>query len=235
MTPMVPLQRMSATDKLHDCIKYEATTGINREQALRLHQIVYDDMPDGHNCMGWDRLRRLIHEAGYSTIVFPLANGNSYNRNTKNFSMYWGMVDRGSATYGVQQGILCDEDRKQQTFNLYCYGTLRPVQDYVRDWMQMNLESVGYVVNTGSIQDLLAKQTKWSDKSGHGSSAVENWHFWNEDFQNEWPEGTDRVLRPEQKLPIKRLKFRYVALQPETERYRVAWEIDNEKNNGEDS
>jgi len=224
---MTPLAEMSYADQVTELIKDQATTGINREQALKLKQVVHDDMPNGHDCMGWDRLKRLIHEAGYSTILFPLANGNSFNSNTKNFTMHWGMCDRGSSTFGAMQGILCDDERKQQTFKIYCYGTLRPVQDYVRDWMQMNMEEIGYVVNSSPIENLLAKQTKRSSKMGWGSSAVENWLLWCEDFDREWPEGTNKVLLPECNLPIKRLKFSYVCLQPETQMYKDAYEKDH--------
>jgi hypothetical protein len=73
---------------------------------------------------------------------------------------------------------------------------------------------------------MLAKRTKWSSKEGRGSAAAENYEFWLDDFNREWPEGTDRVLLPEESLPIKRLKFTYVCLQPETQRFEAAWDKD---------
>lgn len=222
MTPIVPLPEKTHADKVTDLINYQATTGINREQAKRLHEIVYADSC-GHSSISWSSLKRKIHEAGYSTIVFPMAAGNAYTRNTKTFAMYWAMCDRGSATFAASQGILCDDERKQQTFNIYCYGKLIPQEFYVRDWYEMSMEDVDYIANANPIKSLLAKQTKFSSKSGHGSSAAENWELWNDDFNREWAEGTDKVLLPECKLPFKRLKFRYVCLQPETQMYRDAY------------
>ena len=226
MTPLVPLAEKSHADRVTDLINYQATTGINREQALRLHQIVYADH-DGHSTMGWDSLQRQIHEAGYSTIIFPMAEGGSYTRNTKTFAMHWAMCDRGGRTFGAVQGILCDDERKQQTFNIYCYGKLTPVEDYVRDWVDMDMDKVGYCANATPIKHLLATQTQFSSKGGRGSLAVENWRLWNDDFQSAWPEGTDKVLLPEEKLPIKRLKFKYVCLQPETQMYKDAYTKDH--------
>lgn len=226
MTPLVPLAKKSHADRVTDLINYQATTGINREQAKRLHQIVYADS-DGHSCMSWDSLRKKIHDAGYSTIVFPLASGSSYTRNTKTFAMHWAMCDRGGKNFGAMQGILCDDDRKQQTFNIYCYGKLTPQEFYVRDWVEMSMEDVGYIANANPIKELLAKQTEFSSKSGWGSSATENYALWNDDFQRDWPEGTDKVLLPECKLPIKRMKFKYVCLQPETQMYKDAYKKDH--------
>lgn len=226
MTPLVPLVKMSHADRVTDLINYQATTGINREQALRLHEIVYADS-SGHACMGWQSLKRRIHEAGYSTIVFPLADGRSYNAKTRNFSMYWAMCDRGGKNFGAMQGILCDDNRTQQTFNIYCYGILTPQERYVLDWYEMGMEDVGYVADATPIKLLLAKQTNFSSKEGRGFSAAENWSLWNDDFQREWPDGTDKVLLPEKQLPIKRLKFRYVCLQPETQMYKDAYEKDH--------
>ena len=215
----------------------EATTGINREQALKLQEIVEWDS-DGHECAGWDQLQQKIHDAGFSTIVFPLADGKSYNRNTKNFTMHWAMVDRGSSNYGPCQGKLMSDrgaltgtdEKPEQILPIYCYGSLKPVQFYVRDWMSMNLEDVGYVASADPIQVLLATQTKRSDKGGWGSRAAENYSFWADDFNNEWPEGTDRVIKPSLSLPIARLKFYHVFLQPETRRFKEAWDKDESTN-----
>ena len=214
------------SDKAVELIKQEATTGIIRHQALKLKDICYEDS-DGHDCMGWERLEELIHQAGFSTIIFPMAEGKSYNRNTRNFKMYWAMVDRGSSNWSLCQSKLTDDDNTEQIVPIYCYGTLMPVQDFVGGWMQMNLKRVGYVAYASPIQAMLAKRTKWSSREGRGSSAAENWVFWCEDFDREWPEGTDRVLLPECKLPIKRLKFTYVCLQPETTRIEDAWAKDH--------
>ena len=212
-------------ERVTDLINYQSTKGINREQALKLREIVHADS-DGHSSMGWDSLQRKIHKAGYSTIVFPMAAGNAYTRNTKTFAMHWAMCDRGSFNFGEMQGILCDDERKQQFFNIYCYGQLTPMEDYVRDWWEMDLQNVGYIANANPIKYLLAKQTEFSSKSGRGSSATENWCFWHEDFEREWAECTDKVLCPTEKLPIKRLKFRYVCLQPETQMYNDAYDKD---------
>lgn len=226
MTPIVPLLEKTHAHKVTDLINYQATTGINREQAQRLHQIVCADS-DGHNCMSWNGLKRRIHDAGYSTIVFPLAEGRSYTAKTKTFRMYWAMCDRGGKNFGACQGILCDDERKQQTFKVYCYGQLTPQDDYIRDWFGMDMEDVCYVAYANPIKELLAKQTQFSSKGGRGFSATENWQFWDDDFQREWPEGTDKVLLPECKLPIKRLKFRQVCLQPETQMYKDAYTKDH--------
>ena len=227
MTPLVPLATKSHVDKVTDLIKYQATTGINREQAKRLHEIVYADS-DGHSCTSWSSIRRKIHAAGYSTIVFPLAAGNAYTRNTRTFAMHWAMCDRGGATFAASQGILCDDDRKQQTFNIYCYGQLTPQEFYVRDWFEMSMEDVDYIANANPIKELLAKQTKFSSKGGHGSSAAENWELWNDDFNREWAEGDmEKIILPHTPLPVKRLKFKYVCLQPETQMYRDAYDKDH--------
>ena len=220
------LKKDRHNDALLEVIKGERTDGINRAQALKLKHIVSQDS-SGHDCMGWDCLERLIHEAGYSTIVFPLAEGKSYNRNTRNFRMYWAMVDRGSSTRGVCQTVLADTECKQHGHPIYCYGLLRPVQDYVGLWGTMALEDCGYVADAGPIKNLLAKQTEWSHKEGRGSSAAENHCLWKEDFAREWPEGTDKVLKPGDELPIKRLKFLWTFLQPETKRFREAWKKDD--------
>lgn len=224
---MTPLAEKSHADKVTDLINHQATTGINREQAKRLHQIVYADS-SGHSCMGWDSLQRRIHEAGYSTILFPLAEGRSFTRNSKTFAMYWAMCDRGGHNFGACQGILCDEERTQQTFNVYCYGKLTPMEYYVRDWFEIDLEKVGYVANANPIKELLAKQTKFSSKGGWGSSAAENWELWNDDFNREWAEGEmEKIILPHTPLPVKRMKFRYVCLQPETQMYKEAYEKDH--------
>tara|TARA_Y100000401_G_scaffold112873_1_gene112833 strand:- start:1068 stop:1763 length:696 start_codon:yes stop_codon:yes gene_type:complete len=227
MTPLVPLSIKSHADKVTDLIKYQSTTGINLAQAERLRQIVHSDSC-GHSCMSWKSLKRQIHDAGYSTIVFPMAEGRSFTRNTKTFAMYWAMCDRGSANFAAKQAILCDEDYKQQSFPIYCYGKLTPQEYYVRDWVEMDMEDVGYVANAKPIKQLLATQTKFSKKSGWGSSAAENWQLWNDDFQREWAKGDmDKILLPNEPLPIKRLKFRYVCLQPETQMYKDAYDKDH--------
>ena len=157
-----------------------------------------------------------------------MAAGNAYTRNTKTFAMHWAMCDRGSATFAASQGILCDDDRKQQTFNIYCYGQLTPQEFYVRDWFEMSMEDVDYIANADPIKRLLAKQTKFSSKSGHGSSAAENWELWNDDFNREWAEGDmEKIILPHTPLPVKRLKFKYVCLQPETQMYKDAYDKDH--------
>ena len=221
-------------EMLSQRIANEKTSGIDREKALRLQEIVYW-ASDGHTSTGWKQLQKKIHNAGFSTIVFPLADGRSYTRNTKNFKMYWAMVDRGSSNYlGMTQSKLisdypADEPAKQ-IMPIYCYDSLTPVQFYVRDWMSMNLEDAGYVVSAHSIQTLLAKQTKHSNAEGWGLSAAEDYSYWLDDFNNEWPEGTDRVIKPTLSLPIKRLKFNLVCLQPETELWHQAWDKDETTN-----
>ena len=217
-------------EMLSQRITNEKTSGIDREKALKLKEIVYW-ASDGHTSTGWNKLQRKIHSAGFSTIVFPMADGRSYTRNTKNFKMYWAMVDRGSANYlsMTQSKLISDhpaDEPAKQIMPIYCYDSLTPVQFYVRDWVSMNLEDAGYVTDASSIKSLLAKQTKHSRSEGWGQSAAENYSFWVDDFNNEWPEGTDRVIKPSLSLPIKRLKFNLVCLQPETELWHQAWDKD---------
>ena len=226
---------MTTTTRTHvevlkERIAYEATTGIDREKALRLQEIVYW-ASDGHTSTGWNKLQRKIHDAGFSTIVFPMADGRSYTRNTKNFKMYWGMVDRGSANYlsMTQSKLISDypaDEPAKQIMPIYCYDYLTPVQFYVRDWVSMNLEDAVHIADASSIKSLLAKQTKHSRSEGMGQSAAENYSYWLDDFNNAWPEGTDRVIKPSLSLPIKRLKFNLVNLQPETELWHQAWDKD---------
>lgn len=223
--------RRSRIDKAMADLANERTEWIDRAAALRLKEIVRSDS-DGHHSTGWDYLRRQIHDAGFSTIIFPLADGKSYNSSTRNFSLYWGMVNRGGAigvAYGPRQAQLTDDDHTQQAFPVYCYGKLTPVQFYVRDWMQMNLEEAGYVASASPIKDLLATQTEFSTASGHGSYAIENYHHWLDAFEREWPETpeVERVITPTMALPIKRLKFTYVCLQPENQRFKEALEFDH--------
>ena len=220
----------SHVEILSQRIANEKTSGIDREKALKLKEIVYW-ASDGHTSTGWNKLQRKIHSAGFSTIVFPMADGRSYTRNTKNFKMYWAMVDRGSANYlsMTQSKLISDhpaDEPAKQIMPIYCYDSLTPVQFYVRDWVSMNLEDAGYVTDASSIKSLLAKQTKHSRSEGWGQSAAENYSFWVDDFNNEWPEGTDRVIKPSLSLPIKRLKFNLVCLQPETELWHQAWDKD---------
>ena len=220
----------SHVEILSQRIANEKTSGIDLEKALKLKEIVYW-ASDGHTSTGWNKLQRKIHSAGFSTIVFPMADGRSYTRNTKNFKMYWAMVDRGSANYlsMTQSKLISDhpaDEPAKQIMPIYCYDSLTPVQFYVRDWVSMNLEDAGYVTDASSIKSLLAKQTKHSRSEGWGQSAAENYSFWVDDFNNEWPEGTDRVIKPSLSLPIKRLKFNLVCLQPETELWHQAWDKD---------
>lgn len=189
------------------------SSGIDRDAALRLRSVV-DRFADGHSAWDYEAVTRAIHDAGFSTVLFPLYDDHKRPNGQSPMRYYWAMIDPAADEEFALASASCGHGGVWSANPVYCMESLRPLADVAGELVTMDLRKPGYITGVRGLRTLLAQQTRRSDASGRGTAAAENHRFWRQDFDKRWPEGSQLVLRPEVEIAPYRMRFTRVPVSP---------------------
>ena len=178
---------------------------IGRTKAQTLRQVLRS-WSFSHSLTAYNDLVPAIHQAGLTTCLVPYTSSTR----SKKLELYLAICP-----FEDFEG---NSEFKFEASPTHYYTMLRvlPMTVHMQDLFTINLKEPWYSVNWSydSLRFLLSKPQEYSSAEGRGNSHAENLQFFDKQFDEDWPEGTDKIIEPSHKFDERRCRWAPVAFNP---------------------
>ena len=181
------------------------TRFIDYTRAQTLRQILRS-WSFSHSLTPYHELVPAIQQAGLTTCLIPY----TYSPRAKKLELYLAICP-----FEDFEG---NSESKFEASPTHYYTMLRvvPMTVHMEDLWTINLKEPWYSVDFSyfDLGFLLSKPQQLSSAEGRGVSHDENRKFFDMQFNEDWPEGTDKIIEPRHKFDERRCRWAPVAFNP---------------------
>ena len=181
------------------------TRFIDYTKAQTLRQVLHA-WSDSHSLTSYNDLVPALQQAGLTTCLIPYTS----SPRAKKLELFLAICP-----FEDFEG---NSESKFEVRPTHYYTMLHvtPMTDYMQDLWTICLKEPWYAVEFShrSFRFLLSQPQELSSKSGRGSTHTENLQFFDDQFNADWPEGTDKIIEPAHTFDERRCRWAPVAFNP---------------------